>query len=73
MDNDPREVVNLANDPDYKERLLEFRNQLEAWQRETKDPWLFRDGVSLLEMQGHIDAGLRIPDRFDFDTSAPAS
>jgi N-sulfoglucosamine sulfohydrolase len=73
LDTDPREVVNLADDPAYKEMLLGFRKQLEAWQRDTQDPWLFRDGVSLLEMQGHIDAGLRIPDRFDFDVSAPAS
>ncbi|OIW33057.1 alkaline phosphatase-like protein [Coniochaeta ligniaria NRRL 30616] len=73
MEQDPREVVNLADDPGHREVLLEFRDQLETWQRETKDPWLFRDGVSLLEMQGHIDAGLRVPDRFDFDVSTPAS
>ncbi|KAB5515376.1 alkaline-phosphatase-like protein [Coniochaeta sp. 2T2.1] len=73
LDADPREVVNLAADSAYKQILLELGGQLEQWQRDTEDPWLFRDGVSLLEMQGHIDAGLKIPDRFDFDVSAPAT
>jgi N-sulfoglucosamine sulfohydrolase len=69
LDEDPREVVNLALDPNYRGLLLDCRRQVEEWQRLTKDAWLFRDGVSLLEMQGHIDAGLKIPDRFDFDIS----
>lgn len=73
LDEDPREVVNLALDPAHESMLLSFRQQLEEWQRLTKDPWLFRDGVSLLEMQGHIDAGLNIPDRLDFDVSSPAT
>ena len=73
MENDPRELVNLASDPSHRDTLLQMRQDLEAWQRKSKDPWLFRDGVSLLEMGDHIKAGLRIPDRFDFDTSAPAA
>ena len=73
LEEDPSEVVNLALDPVYRELVLDFRAQLEEWQRLTKDAWLFRDGVSLLEMQGHIDAGLKIPDRLDFDVSRPAT
>ena len=73
LEEDPAEVVNLALDPVYRELVLDFRVQLEEWQRLTKDAWLFRDGVSLLEMQGHIDAGLKIPDRLDFDVSKPAT
>ncbi|KAI5459035.1 alkaline-phosphatase-like protein [Mariannaea sp. PMI_226] len=73
MEKDPKEVVNLAADPAYRELLLGFRREMEEWQRQTRDPWLYRDGVSLLEMQGHIDAGLQIPDRFDFEVDAPKS
>ncbi|KAL7940726.1 alkaline-phosphatase-like protein [Trichoderma barbatum] len=73
MQEDPREVVNLADRPEYRELLLEFRKELEDWQRLTQDAWLVRDGVSLSEMQGHIDAGLKIPDRFDFDLAAPGN
>ncbi|KAL6832238.1 alkaline-phosphatase-like protein [Trichoderma camerunense] len=73
MQEDQREVVNLADRPEYRELLLGFRKELEDWQRMTKDAWLVRDGVSLSEMQGHIDAGLKIPDRFDFDLAAPGN
>lgn len=73
LQNDPTETVNLATDPAHQELLVSLRGKLETWQRETNDPWLFRDGVSLLEMQGHLDAGLVVPDRFDFDVSAPGS
>ncbi|BCS23005.1 sulfatase family protein [Aspergillus puulaauensis] len=73
LQNDPTETVNLASDPAHQELLVSLRGKLETWQRETNDPWLFRDGVSLLEMQGHLDAGLVVPDRFDFDVSAPGS
>ncbi|KAL2835597.1 alkaline-phosphatase-like protein [Aspergillus pseudoustus] len=71
--NDLSETTNLALDPSYQDLLVRLRGELEAWQRETKDPWFFRDGVSLLEMQGHLDAGLKVPDRFDFDVSDPGS
>jgi N-sulfoglucosamine sulfohydrolase len=73
MQEDQREVVNLADRPEYRELLFGFRKELEDWQRVTKDAWLVRDGVSLSEMQGHIDAGLKIPDRFDFDLAAPGN
>ncbi|KAJ5176206.1 uncharacterized protein N7482_002083 [Penicillium canariense] len=71
--NDSTETTNLAPDPAHREVLNILRTELEAWQIETKDPWLFRDGVSLLEMGGHIKSGLKIPDRFDFDVSVPRS
>lgn len=71
LDADPREVVNLAGEAAHAERLAEFRHLLEAWQRQTQDPWLYRDGVSLRAVQSHIDAGMHIPDRFDFDPEQP--
>ncbi|CAL5867078.1 uncharacterized protein PFLUO_LOCUS1290 [Penicillium psychrofluorescens] len=73
LQNDPFEVTNLASDPGHQDLLRRLRGEMENWQRESKDPWLFRDGVSLLEMHGHLKAGLKIPDRFDFDISAPGS
>jgi N-sulfoglucosamine sulfohydrolase len=73
MQEDPREVQNVTQDPVYAEVLKEMRAAMEQWQRETKDPWLVKDGVSLLEMQGHIKAGLKIPERFDFEVDKPRS
>ncbi|OZJ01632.1 hypothetical protein BZG36_05628, partial [Bifiguratus adelaidae] len=68
---DPREVNNLASDPAHTALLLKFRKILEEWQRQTKDPWLYRDGMSVTGIQAHLDAGLKVPDRFDFDISNP--
>jgi N-sulfoglucosamine sulfohydrolase len=71
--NDPSETANLALDPAHRDILESLRVEVEGWQKMTKDPWLFRDGVSLLEMGGHLRAGLKVPDRFDFEVSAPGS
>jgi N-sulfoglucosamine sulfohydrolase len=67
LDEDPLELVNLATDENHKEKLLELRTQLEKWQDETLDPWLYRDGVSKRFIQHHLDAGMIVPDRFDLD------
>lgn len=69
----PFEIENLASDKDHQDILISWRQKVEKWQRETKDPWLFKDGVSLLEMGNHIENGLKVPDRFDFDLSSPGS
>ncbi|MFO8001538.1 MAG: sulfatase-like hydrolase/transferase [Marinilabilia sp.] len=37
LKNDPDEVNNLANDPEYKEKLEELRSALASWQLETGD------------------------------------
>ena len=37
LQKDPDEVVNLAADPAYQERLLVMRRQLEAWIKDTDD------------------------------------
>lgn len=72
LETDPLEVVNLASDPDHAARLAGFRDRLERWQRETRDPWLYRDGMSVMAVEHHLKAGLHLPDRFDFDPAAPA-
>lgn len=71
LDQDPLEVTNLADDPGHAERLVSFRTALEAWQRETDDPWLFRDGVSVRAVRHHMANGLTLPERFDFDSENP--
>ena len=67
LENDPLEVNNLAGDKAFALVLLELRTRLEAWQKETLDPWLYRDGVSQRFIQHHLDAGMVVPDRFDLD------
>lgn len=37
---DPNEVHNLIDHPGYADTLADLRTQLEAWRRETGDPWL---------------------------------
>lgn len=68
---DPQEVKNLAGDARLVEVLKEMRADLETWQRQSEDPWLYRDGVSLLLVQHHLDAGLVMPDRWELDAERP--
>ena len=37
MQFDPYEVNNIANNPDYKDKLIELRNALISWQNEIDD------------------------------------
>ncbi len=67
LEADPREVRNLATEESHHNVLLELRAAMEAWQRTTDDPWLYRDGVSVRSVQHHLSAGMHLPDRFDFD------
>jgi N-sulfoglucosamine sulfohydrolase len=73
LDEDPNEVHNLAADPKHQERLRSMRAATEEWQLATGDLWLYRDGVSLRLVQHHIDAGLKVPDRFDIDVANPTN
>ncbi|MCJ1441065.1 MAG: hypothetical protein MMC23_001551 [Stictis urceolatum] len=73
LDNDPEEVKNVAGDPTYEDKLVVMRKELEAWQKKTRDPWLFRDGGSVVMMNRYRNAGLRVPDRWDFDVGSPAT
>ena len=73
LEEDPREINNLAKSEEHKIVIDELRLKLEAWQRRTEDPWLYRDGVSVLFVKHHLDAGLQMPDRLDFDPDQPGS
>lgn len=70
---DPFEVTNLADDADYQHILKDLRDRTEAWQWATNDPWLYRDGMSVRAVRHHIEAGLHLPDRFDFDCDKPGN
>ena len=39
IQNDPWESKNLADDPAHSARLHQLQAQLQAWQKESKDPW----------------------------------
>lgn len=73
LQNDPEELVNLAGRPEFESVLKTMRTELEAWQHATDDPWLFRDGVSVMTTWKAQNAGLRLPDRFDFDPKDPGN
>ncbi|OQD64745.1 hypothetical protein PENPOL_c007G09032 [Penicillium polonicum] len=73
LENDPNEVNNLVNDPEHAAVLEDLRAKLETWQRRTEDPWLYRDGVSTWFVRYHFPAGLKIPDRLDFDAEQPGN
>jgi N-sulfoglucosamine sulfohydrolase len=39
---DPDEITNLAQKPEHRERLLEMQEELKAWQKATRDPWVLK-------------------------------
>lgn len=76
LEQDPYEVDDLAatatatataQKEDVSGVLAELRDKMEAWQRRTEDPWLYRDGISLMFIQHHLDEGMVVPDRWDMD------
>ena len=75
LERDPDEIDNLAGDEAHRERLLAMRGALEAWQTETQDLWLWRDGVAVQRFRQHDyeREGLKLPDRFDFDVDNPGT
>lgn len=73
LDNDPNELRNLVSIPEHAEALEILRSRLEKWQRRTEDPWLYKDGVSVWFVRYHSNAGLRLPNRLDFDVNRPGN
>ncbi len=55
---DPHEVNNLADDPKYKQTLLEMRQRLENWMEETNDHGRNPEPASMFDsdMQVYLDA-----------------
>ncbi|KAF5230116.1 hypothetical protein FAUST_9976 [Fusarium austroamericanum] len=73
LENDPREIINLAGDPTFTKVLKSMRDELELWQKSTHDLWLWRDGAPVVRYlsSNYAREGLKIPDRFDFDVNRP--
>jgi N-sulfoglucosamine sulfohydrolase len=42
LQSDPHEVVNLADDPKYQDKLNEMKARLKAFQKRTQDPWILK-------------------------------
>ena len=42
LENDPHEVVNVADNPQYKDVLDNLRARLRKWQEDTNDPWIVK-------------------------------
>lgn len=42
LENDPHELVNLADDPTHTETVTKLREQLKKYQKRTQDPWLLK-------------------------------
>jgi len=42
LENDPHEVANVADDPQYKDVLDDLRVRLRSWQEATDDPWIVK-------------------------------
>ncbi|KAH8811050.1 alkaline-phosphatase-like protein [Xylogone sp. PMI_703] len=73
LENDPDEVHNLVGEKEYEADLLDCRAKVEAWQYETNDVWLFKDGISAIASQKHQEMGMKLPDRFDLDLESPGN
>jgi len=42
LQNDPKELVNLASRAEHQGTLAELQEKLKAWQQKTKDPWIVK-------------------------------
>lgn len=73
MENDPEELHNLVGEKNFERILLEFRAKIENWQYMTNDAWLIKDGVSVMTSSRHRKEGMKLRDRFDFDSTDPGS
>ena len=72
LSKDPQEIDDLSGSAAHKELLRSMRSRLEAWQRDTEDPWLFRDGASVIgALYAYEEDGWNLPHRFDFDWANP--
>ena len=73
LKNDPDEIHDLSEDEQHKELLLDMREKVSVWQKQTKDLWLYRDGQSVTVLTRYAKDGLQIPDRLDFDVENPGT
>ncbi|KAF2164679.1 hypothetical protein M409DRAFT_56492 [Zasmidium cellare ATCC 36951] len=73
LENDPEEIHNLAEDEESQKLLLEMRERVTEWQKETGDLWLYRDGQSVTVLSRYAKDGMEVPERLDFDAENPGT
>lgn len=73
MDNDPEELHNLVSDKRFENILLDCRQKVERWQYLTNDPWLIKDGVSVMTSMGHQKLGIKLRDRAELESTDPSN
>ncbi len=73
LEKDPEEVHNLAYDDDHQDLVKDFREKVEAWQYETHDTWLYKDGVAVVTLEKYMKYGLKVPDRWELDLKNPGT
>ncbi|OJJ50184.1 hypothetical protein ASPZODRAFT_57875 [Penicilliopsis zonata CBS 506.65] len=66
LETDAQEVNNLVASEAHQTILVRMRNDLEKWQADTRDPWLLRDGQSVVALQRYAADGLKMPNKADF-------
>ncbi|KAI6780260.1 uncharacterized protein J7T54_003039 [Emericellopsis cladophorae] len=66
MEADSLEVNNVADKEEFRGVLEQMRARVEAWQFQTGDPWLLRDGQSVHALQRYAQEDLRVPGAWDF-------
>lgn len=64
---------NLVGEEECAGLLRECREKLEAWQYQTGDTWLYKDGVSATKVEKFRKFGLKLPDRFELDLKNPGT
>ena len=75
LESDPHEIHDLSRDEKHRDVLLDMREKMKVWQKESLDPWLWQDGASLLGLERYMeqDPTFTLPDRFDFDPEHPST
>jgi N-sulfoglucosamine sulfohydrolase len=73
IENDPQEIHNLVEEKEFSDVLKELRKKTEAWQLQTEDPWLYRDGVSVVTNRVYETEGLAITDKWELDLENPGN
>jgi len=73
IENDPLEIDNLADDPEFADVLKDLRFKLEKWQQDTRDIFLYRDGASIQALMRYKKDKLQLPNQFDINPDDPST
>ena len=65
MRNDPFEIRNLADDPEYQQKLLSMRAKLDTWIEESGDQGRESGAMYDSDMAVYVTSQRRSPDQVD--------